>query len=193
MSSKSISTGAVLLLSLFFFVFGCNNRQGQQGQEGRDTTADAEEMLIQVDCDFAAMALDSGLAVAFDRFAADSAVLLRQMQMPFIGREAIRGLFAKGSHGLLQWEPQFADVSGELGYTFGHYQFNPGDTTIGGIRQGTGATSRGYYVTIWKRINGDWKYVLDTGVSGPKEVSEIQITKPGESDKGDSKTDSAGK
>jgi hypothetical protein len=58
-----------------------------------------------------------------------------------------------------------------LGYTWGHYQFNPGDTTIDGHRQGTGPTSRGYYVTIWKKTNGDWKYVLDTGVAGPKEGS----------------------
>jgi hypothetical protein len=88
-----------------------------------------------------------------------------------IARDEIARLYADAT-GLLQWEPQFADISGDLGYTWGHYQFNPGDTTIDGHRQGTGPTSRGYYDTIWKKSNGDWKYVLDTGVAGPKEGSQ---------------------
>ena len=164
MLSKSISTGAVLLLSVIF-VLGCGPRTEQQAIQ----TDSNEEQLIEADCAFAAMALDSGLAVAFVHYAADSAVILRQGQMPIIGRDAISDQYQKAGDGLLQWEPHFADISGDLGYTWGHFQFNPGDTTIDGHRQGTGPTSRGYFVTIWKKFNGEWKYMLDTGVMGPKE------------------------
>jgi ketosteroid isomerase-like protein len=148
-------------------VFGCDSRRGQEGTEGLDTTTVATQKLIEVDCEFAEMGADSGLAVAFVRFAADSAIILRNGQMPIIGKEAIGQSFGS-SEGFLQWEPQFADISGDLGYTFGRYQYNPGDTIVAGTRQGSGKTSHGYYVTIWKRIDGTWRYVLDTGISTPK-------------------------
>jgi len=166
MLSKIIYAGAALLLTIAF-IFGCGNRQERR----TIPAADNEGQLIEADCAFAAMALDSGVAVAFLHYVADSTVLLREGKTPTVGREAIRAAYADAK-GFLQWEPQFADISGDLGYTWGHFQFNPGDTTIDGHRQGTGPTSRGYYVTIWKKINGDWKYVLDTGVMGPKEGEE---------------------
>jgi ketosteroid isomerase-like protein len=179
MPSKSISSGAVLLLSLLF-VFGCDNRSSQQRGKGEGDTmtvaeramqesGEAQEELINIDREFASMALDSGLAVAFARYAADSAIALRANQMPIIGRDAIGGSFTGAEKMLLQWEPQFADVSGDLGYTFGRWQSNPGSEMVGGMRRGTGQTSHGYYVTIWKKIDGNWRYVLDTGITSPNQ------------------------
>jgi ketosteroid isomerase-like protein len=46
--------------------------------------------------------------------------------------------------------------SGELGYTYGFWTF---------IAQKD--TSRGTYLTIWKKnAMGQWKYIADTGNSG---------------------------
>ena len=124
------------------------------------------EALIEADCEFSSMAIDSGLAASFAAFAADSAVIFRDGAHPFVGRETIRTLFSRPSRGRLTWEPYFADIaqSGDLGYTLGNYQFTYKDSA------GVDQMSRGYYVTIWKKqVDGSWKYVLDTGVSGPEE------------------------
>jgi ketosteroid isomerase-like protein len=123
------------------------------------------DILMRVDREFNALAADSGLAVAFSYFAADSAVILQRGSSPIVGREAIRAAHAdeKGPSPL-HWEPYFADLAASLdiGYTLGNYRYVYNDST------GSEKISYGYYVTIWKKQSDDtWKYVLDTGVSAP--------------------------
>jgi ketosteroid isomerase-like protein len=82
------------------------------------------------------------------------------------GRDAIRALmtpvFAPGAPALL-WEPTDAvlTASGELGYTLGKWRLvaAEGDSVLG----------TGNYVTIWRRIDGEWKVVVDIGNSDPEE------------------------
>jgi hypothetical protein len=54
----------------------------------------------------------------------------------------------------LSWTPTHAEAArnGSMGYTYGAYE----------ARSGTDV-SRGMYLTIWRRINGHWKVVMDTG------------------------------
>ena len=74
------------------------------------------------------------------------------------GRDAIAESLAGTPEGdKLEWEPEFARVSagGDLGYTFGTWEY---------VTAGTTDVLRGKYVTIWKRqADGAWKAVFDGG------------------------------
>lgn len=64
----------------------------------------------------------------------------------------------------LTWTAVGADISasGELGYTYGNYEFH----SVG--KDGKPRVSHGKYTTIWKRQpDGTWKVVLDMGNTTP--------------------------
>jgi ketosteroid isomerase-like protein len=54
----------------------------------------------------------------------------------------------------LTWTPTHAEAAkdGTLGYTYGTYEAKTGSDV-----------SRGMYLTIWRRVNGKWKVIMDTG------------------------------
>lgn len=56
------------------------------------------------------------------------------------------------------WEPKFAEVSsdGTLGVTMGQYV-----RTF--VKNGEEITQKGKYTTIWKKKDGIWKILFDTG------------------------------
>ncbi len=55
----------------------------------------------------------------------------------------------------LTWEPEFAEASGDLGYTYGTYTRATSDT------DGNKAVETGLYVTVWRRnADGAWKAVV---------------------------------
>ncbi len=63
----------------------------------------------------------------------------------------------------LLWTPVGGGISasGDLGYTYGTFEFRSRD------KDGKLASSHGKYTTIWKKQNdGKWKVVLDMGNSG---------------------------
>jgi ketosteroid isomerase-like protein len=112
--------------------------------------------VIQAEKDFAQMAKDKGNAVAFYEFADDSAVIRRGPKI-FKGKEAIR-IFYSGQKqsGELQWSPDFAYASGDLGYTYGQFIYSEKDST-GKVNE-----SKGYFHTVWKKQkDGSWKFVWD--------------------------------
>jgi ketosteroid isomerase-like protein len=164
MLSKHSRTALFLLLAGLILA-SCSVKTKKELKATSPAT-NANEALIETDCAFASLAADSGLAIAFATYAADSATILRDGALPIVGREEIRKAYSHPSRGVLTWEPYFADVgkSHNLGYTLGNYQFTVKDST------GAEQVSHGYYVTIWKKQpDGAWKYVLDTGCSGPPE------------------------
>lgn len=59
----------------------------------------------------------------------------------------------------LKWKATKADVaaSGDLGYTVGTYELTMNNPA------GTPATEKGKYITTWKKVNGAWKVVDDSG------------------------------
>ena len=60
----------------------------------------------------------------------------------------------------LSWTPVGADISasGDLGYTYGTYEFR----SIG--KDGKTSVEQGKYTSIWKmQKDGSWKVVLDMG------------------------------
>jgi len=64
----------------------------------------------------------------------------------------------------LIWTPVGADIasSGDLGYTYGTYEFHSKD------KDGKPSVEYGKYTSIWKlQKDGSWKVVLDMGNAGP--------------------------
>ena len=156
------STGVIAAVILLIAAAVCYSQMSNETPK----MSHPSEILIETDCAFAAMAADSGLGKAFTFYAADSATILRDGSHPIVGKDVIEKLYSRPSRGTLTWEPYFADIghSSDLGYTLGNYQFAYKDST------GSVQVSHGYYVTIWKKQpDGNWRYVLDTGVSGPEE------------------------
>lgn len=76
--------------------------------------------------------------------------------------------FLDDKNNQLLWTPVGADISasGDLGYTYGNYEFHAKD------KDGKTTVEYGKYTTIWKlQKDGTWKIVLDMGNSSPKPKS----------------------
>jgi ketosteroid isomerase-like protein len=64
----------------------------------------------------------------------------------------------------LTWTPVGADISasGDLGYTYGNFEFRSKD------KDGKTVVDHGKYTSIWKKQkDGSWKVVLDMGNASP--------------------------
>lgn len=75
--------------------------------------------------------------------------------------------FLDDKNNRLSWKPEDGDISasGDLGYTFGTFEFQSQD------KEGKSSVQRGKYTSIWKlQKDGSWKVVLDMGnaSSAPK-------------------------
>lgn len=140
----------ILFLSLY-----CMNILAQ------GSNADA---LKTVDIEFSDLSRQKGIKEAFLAYTAENGVLLRPFMMPVVGYDDVKKFMEEGdSNFQLTWEPLYADVSasGEMGYTYGLY------TGIYKDEKGVEQTTRGTYVSIWKKDkDGNWKFVLDTGNPG---------------------------
>jgi len=122
------------------------------------TDSDADKTaIINTEHEFAQMADEKGVAEAFYHFAADSAVILRVGKI-ISGKEAIKEFYLNNlaSGTKLQWSPDFTDVSGDLGYTYGKYTHLVPDSA------GNMTESHGYFHTVWKRqADGSWRFMWD--------------------------------
>ena len=119
----------------------------------------AADEVMRTDRDFAARAAAVGLQQAFAEYAAPDAVIFRAGVGPIRGRAAIGDSFAGTGAATLAWAPEEVEVaaSGELAYTWGWYTYSA-----------DGKSSTGNYVSIWRRVDGRWQYVIDLGVAAPR-------------------------
>ena len=141
----------VLIINLFFMI-SCTNT----------SKSSSSGVLLKTDLDFSKMSEISGMHIAFLAYFADSGVMLRDNGYPLVGKDSLISVFSRRSDTTftLTWKPVFEKIakSGDIGYTYGFYK-----RTI----KSTGAVSRGTYLTIWeKQMNGNWKFVMDTGTEG---------------------------
>ncbi|HDS01115.1 MAG TPA: nuclear transport factor 2 family protein, partial [candidate division Zixibacteria bacterium] len=132
----------------------------------------ARESMINADEAFSLASVEEGMRPAFDRYMAENATIYRDRMEPITGREEILSFYPPPDEqeGILSWEPFYAEIaeSGELGYTLGKWIYTVTDTL------GMENEDYGYYVTIWKKQpDGSWKYVFDTGITGPEPDEEI--------------------
>jgi ketosteroid isomerase-like protein len=114
--------------------------------------------LVAAERSFAALARDRGVREAFLSVLAEDGLLFRPR--PENGRAHHRATPDDG--GLLVWEPVFADLSAaqDLGYTTGPFSLTePGDVD---------PRLHGHYVSVWRRLGGGWRLLLDIGIPHPK-------------------------
>lgn len=134
-------------------------------QESNLNLDERKQELLNVDIQFSKLSAARGVNEAFLSYLADDCVLLRQNSFPIVGKEISKvKYFSRPDSGYtLTWKPLFADIaeSGELGYTYGIYEFKAMDP------EGKPIIGNGTYVSIWKKDqSGNWKLVLDTGNEG---------------------------
>ncbi|MBZ5507382.1 MAG: nuclear transport factor 2 family protein [Acidobacteriia bacterium] len=114
-----------------------------------------EQELRDADLEFAKQTAARRLDGWMDSFADDASIIHDGKTVT--GKQALRAyyepVFANKDFSL-RWTPARAEAAkdGTLGYTFGDYE----------ALRGT-SVSRGMYATVWRRINGQWKVVLDLG------------------------------
>jgi ketosteroid isomerase-like protein len=123
----------------------------------KDKTEADRALIIATELEFAKMAEEVGVAAAFYEFAADSAVINRGGKL-IKGKEAIREYYQSAIRPgtRLIWSPDFADVSGDLGYTYGKYTHLVPDS-IGNFTE-----HHGIFHTVWRREkDGRWRFVWD--------------------------------
>jgi len=125
-----------------------------------ETPASAEK-LKQLEAEFMQAALTRGSEGYMSYYAEDSVEVPNGADF-LIGKSAIAQTmdFLDDKNNRLTWKPIGADISssGDLGYTYGTYEFQSKD------KAGKTVVSHGKYTSIWKKQkDGSWKVVLDMG------------------------------
>lgn len=125
-----------------------------------------EKQLRDADLAFAKATAERRLEGWMEYFAVDAAIL--HDGKTITGTQSLRAyyepLFADRDF-TLSWTPTKAEASkdGTMGYTYGDYEAKSG-----------GKTSRGMYLTIWRKEAGKWKVIMDTGSSPAKQPKEAK-------------------
>lgn len=149
------------LLFIFLFVFPLAAITGTaQKPTSRPLSPAAqasiwEQELRDADLDFARQTAARRLEGWMDFFADDASIIHDGQTVT--GRQALHAFYQPvfaSKEFSLAWSPTHAEASrdGTLGYTFGEYEARSG-TTI----------SHGMYTTVWRKVDGRWKVVLDLG------------------------------
>lgn len=118
--------------------------------------------ILEADKAFSAMCLEKGMGEAFIAFAADDAIKLQPRQNTIMNKQELIASFKQDPENAalkFGWEPLKADVSGDIGYTFGLCKIVlPADST------NNSKNMYFNYVTVWKKQkDGSWKYQADGG------------------------------
>jgi ketosteroid isomerase-like protein len=124
------------------------------------------DTLKQLEGEFMKAAAERGSA-GYMSYYADDAVEVPNGFLLIQGKGEIAKTmaFLDDKNNRLTWTPLGADMSasGDLGYTYGTYEF----TSKG--RDGKDEVNHGKYTSIWKlQSDGSWKVVLDMGNSSPE-------------------------
>lgn len=140
---------------LFFLGIFCSCNE-----QNPNNTDQSLQQIIEADKDASNLAKEIGFNNALLQVADSSFVKLGNGQLPILGKTAFANSFDKDNDvKTITWHPIKGEVakSGELGYTWGDWQFKTPDTMY-----------YGNYVTIWKKkTDGTWKMSLDGGNSTP--------------------------
>jgi ketosteroid isomerase-like protein len=123
------------------------------------------DTLRQLETEFMKAAADHGSA-GYMSYYAEDAVEVPNGEPIITGKVNIAKTmgFLDDKNNHLTWSPMGADISsaGDLGYTYGTYEFS----AIG--KDGKSVVEHGKYTSIWKKQkDGGWKVVLDMGNASP--------------------------
>jgi ketosteroid isomerase-like protein len=125
---------------------------GSRTEQELATAAVAE--LMDADRAFAALAASEGVPTAFNRYAAEDALMVTSSEVAN-GRAGVAARFQSWPQGArLEWAPETARVSarGDMGWTWGNSVYVAPD----------GTRTPGRYVSIWTRdYEGNWRFSFD--------------------------------
>ena len=121
------------------------------------------DTLKQLEAEFMKAAAEKG-SQGYMSYYADDSVELPNGAAIIPGKANIaKGMgFLDDKNNRLSWTPVGADISasGDLGYTYGTFEFRSRD------KEGKPTVEHGKYTSIWKlQLDGTWKVVLDMGNS----------------------------
>lgn len=141
----------VLILSLAFFFFSCNQKINTEA---------VKDEIVKTEKAFNDYASTKGIAVAFYEFAAEDAVIKRENDTLIKGKDAIKNYYSNPKYfkASVTWKPDFVNTSedGTIAYTFGKYIWTATDSV------GNKKEFKGVFHTVWKKqADGSWKYVWD--------------------------------
>ena len=124
------------------------------------------EMLKQLEGEFMKAAADKGSQGYMSYYADDSVEVPNGAPLIQGKAEIAKGMgFLDDKNNRLLWTPLGADISasGDLGYTYGTFEFHAKD------KDGKPVVQYGKYTSIWKQQkDGSWKVVLDMGNASPE-------------------------
>jgi ketosteroid isomerase-like protein len=156
-STRVVFTTGIISLVVGLFILP--NTIFQTSASSKATPA----TLKQLEADFMKAAEEKG-SEGYMSYYAEDAVEVPNGE-PFLkGKAAIAKTmgFLDDKNNRLTWSPEGADISasGDLGYTYGNYEFSAKD------KDGKPIVQHGKYTSIWKKQkDGAWKVALDMGNS----------------------------
>ena len=127
-------------------------------QRGGDAGS-ALRSMVESERAFSRASVERGISAAFVAFSADDGVIFRNTPLNSKKFWTERGQVP----GVLTWQPAYADIAraGDLGYTFGPWEFRQKSLE-------DKPAGHGHFVTVWRRQpDGSWKFAADIGVSHP--------------------------
>jgi ketosteroid isomerase-like protein len=129
-----------------------------------NSQSDASVALVKIEGEFMKAAADHG-SQGYMSYYSDDAVEVPNGHAFLQGKENIAKTmgFLDSPDNHLTWAPVGAGMaaSGDLGYTYGTYEFSSKD------KDGKPVVNKGKYATIWKKQkDGSWKVAMDMGNSG---------------------------
>ncbi len=126
----------------------------------QDLSEKAKQEIKDADRAMSKLATEKGFYSALLDYADSNFVKFAANKYPTIGKSAFAEEVAgKKEITTITWEPADADAarSGEIGYSWGNWNFVTPDTTVYGI-----------YFTAWKKNEkGEWKMTIDGGTDTP--------------------------
>lgn len=140
----------LVLATGFMWIFSCG--------EKRDLDNELDS-LVKAEQAFAQSSKETGIKASFLEYLDNESIVFRPQ--PVNGIQATKG--SKPSPASLLWAPECAGIaaSGEMGFTTGPWEYRPAgieDTVV----------YYGHFISVWKKEqDGNWKVVLDIGVSNP--------------------------
>lgn len=156
----------LMLILLVGCLLSCKNEPKHPSDRQSRLQEEALQSLVQTDRSFSDACHKLGLKKGYIQFLADEAVLLRPGYAPILDGDVIKFLSAQEDTSFqLSWEVNGGEIaaSGDLGYTYGLYKVETRDTLL-----------RGTYLSVWKKQQGQWKLVADSGNQGIGETDLIQ-------------------
>jgi ketosteroid isomerase-like protein len=151
-----------LLVICIVALTACNNQSAPAVD-----TAKEQQALLAADKDFCTTEQQQGWAAAATKYYDQDAVGISPNMPVAVGKATILKNSADAkmdSMKTLSWNTEKAVVSssGDLGYTWGHYEMK------GKTKDGNDTTYYGAYATVWKKVDGSWKAVVDQNNDTPK-------------------------